>query len=84
MPKITKKTAATLAPRTGRADRRRLPEWNLNDLYRGLDDPAIKHDLDRLDAECAAFETAYKGKLAELAATAEGGSALAEAVRRLE
>jgi oligoendopeptidase F len=84
MPKITKKTAAKLAPQSGRADRRRLPEWNLNDLYRGLDDPAIKHDLDRLDAECAAFETAYKGKLAELAATAEGGSALAEAVRRLE
>jgi oligoendopeptidase F len=84
MPKITKKTAAKLAPQPGRADRRRLPEWNLNDLYRGLDDPAIKHDLDRLDAECAAFESAYKGKLAELAATAEGGSGLAEAVRRLE
>ena len=84
MPKITKKTAAKLAPLPGRAGRRQLPEWNLNDLYRDLDDPAIKRDLDHADAECAAFETAYKGKLAELAATPEGGSALADAVRRLE
>jgi oligoendopeptidase F len=84
MPSITKKTAVRLTPLPGRADRRRLPEWNLDDLYRGLDDPAIKRDLDHADAECAAFESAYKGKLAELAATAEGGSALAEAMRRLE
>jgi oligoendopeptidase F len=84
MPKITKKTAVRLALLPGRADRRRLPEWNLDDLYRGLDDPAIKRDLDHADAECAAFESAYKGKLAGLAATAEGGSALAEAMRRLE
>ena len=84
MPKITKKTAAKLAPHPGRASRRQLPEWNLNDLYRGLDDPAIKRDLDHIDAECAAFETAYKGKLAELAAMPDGGSALAQVVRRVE
>jgi oligoendopeptidase F len=84
MPKITKKTAARLASQSGRPNRRQLPEWNLNDLYRGLDDPAIKRDLDHIDAECAAFATAYKGKLAELAALPQGGSALAQAVRRLE
>ncbi|MGB8628426.1 MAG: M3 family oligoendopeptidase [Xanthobacteraceae bacterium] len=83
MPKITKKFAAKLAPHPGRANRQ-LPEWNLNDLYRGLDDPAIKRDLDHIDAECAAFETAYKGKLAELAAAPEGGSVLAQVVQRLE
>ena len=59
-----------------------LPEWNLGDLYSSLDDPAIKRDLDRVDAECADFETAFKGKLAALAAG--GGAALAEAVRRYE
>jgi oligoendopeptidase F len=59
-----------------------LPEWNLADLYGGLDDPAIKSDLDRADAESVAFEEAYKGKLAELAEG--GGAALAEAVRRYE
>ena len=61
-----------------------LPEWNLNDLYSGLDDPAIKRDLDRTDAECVAFENAYKSKLAELARSPEAGSALAEAVRHYE
>jgi oligoendopeptidase F len=61
-----------------------LPEWNLADLYGGLDDPAIKRDLDRVDAECIAFEQAFKGKLAELAQSPQAGSALAEAVRQYE
>jgi oligoendopeptidase F len=61
-----------------------LPEWNLADLYAGLDDPAIKRDLDRIDAECLAFEEAFKGKLAELTQSPEAGSALAEAVERYE
>jgi len=61
-----------------------LPEWNLADLYSGLDDPAVKRDLDRIDSECLAFEEAYKGKLAELAQSPEAGSALAEAVQRYE
>jgi oligoendopeptidase F len=61
-----------------------LPEWNLADLYSGLDDPAIKRDLDRADADCVAFENDYKGKLADLAGSAQAGAALAEAVRRYE
>ncbi|MDR3421705.1 MAG: M3 family oligoendopeptidase [Xanthobacteraceae bacterium] len=61
-----------------------LPEWNLADLYAGLDDPAIKRDLDRADAECVAFESAYKGKLDDLARSAQASVALAEAVRRYE
>jgi oligoendopeptidase F len=61
-----------------------LPQWNLADLYRGIDDPAIKRDLDRSDADCVAFENDYKGKLAEFAANANGGRDLAEAVKRYE
>jgi oligoendopeptidase F len=61
-----------------------LPEWNLSDLYSGLDDPAIKRDLDRADADCAAFEVAYKGKLAEMAASPQAGTALAAAVKSYE
>jgi oligoendopeptidase F len=61
-----------------------LPEWNLNDLYSGLDDPAIKRDLDRADAESLAFENDFKGRLDALARSPEAGSALAEAVRRYE
>ena len=61
-----------------------LPEWNLGDLYSGLGDPAVKRDLDRADAECVAFEQAFKGKLADLARSATAGAALADAVRRYE
>jgi len=61
-----------------------LPEWNLDDLYSGLDDPLIKRDLDRADAECVAFEEAYKGKLAAIAHAPKAGETLAEAVRRYE
>jgi oligoendopeptidase F len=78
------KFAVTRPVRSGSAGRSHLPEWNLDDLYRGLDDPAIKRDLDRIDAECAAFEEAYKSKLAGFAAAVDGGATLAAAVRRYE
>src|SRR5262249_34081285 len=58
--------------------------WNLADLYAGIDDPQVKRDLDRADAESIAFEQAYKGKLAALAESGEAGAALAAAVKRYE
>jgi oligoendopeptidase F len=61
-----------------------LPEWNLADLYLGLEDPQVKRDLDRADAESLAFEQDYKGKLATLAGEPQAGSALAAAVKRYE
>src|SRR5438046_9810401 len=54
-------------PKTGK-----LPEWNLADLYSGIDAPEITRDLTRLDGECAAFETDYKGKLAKRSAEEDG------------
>jgi oligoendopeptidase F len=62
----------------------KLPEWNLADLYAGLDAPEIADDLQRLDAECVAFETDHKAKLAERAGQVDGGKWLAEAVKRYE
>ena len=62
----------------------KLPEWNLADLYSGIDAPEITRDLTMMDAECVAFETDYKDKLAEKTAAAGGGEWLAEAVRRYE
>lgn len=61
-----------------------LPEWNLNDLYPGLDSPQIKRDLERADSDCVAFEQEFKGHLASLAAGDGAGHALAEAVKRYE
>ncbi|MBI4275546.1 MAG: M3 family oligoendopeptidase [Rhizobiales bacterium] len=57
-----------------------LPEWNLVDLYPSMDAPEIKRDLNRAEADSAAFEADFKGKLAQLA-TAGG---LAAAVKRYE
>jgi oligoendopeptidase F len=62
----------------------KLPEWNLADLYSGIDAPEVASDLQRMDAECVAFETDYKGKLAEHTATDDGGKWLGQAVKRYE
>ncbi|MGJ4993685.1 M3 family oligoendopeptidase [Bradyrhizobium sp. HKCCYLS3077] len=71
----------TVAAKTGIGA---LPEWNLGDLYMGIDAPEIAHDLAKMDAECVAFETDYKGKIAEHVAREDGGEWLAEAVWRYE
>ena len=62
----------------------KLPEWNLTDLYPAIDAPEVARDLDKLDADCVAFESAYKGKIAEQVATSNGGEWLAEAIRSYE
>lgn len=56
-----------------------LPEWDLSDLYRGPDDPAIAATLAQARAAATAFADAYKGRLAGLT-----GPALAESVARYE
>src|SRR5215471_5877078 len=77
--KPTSKNATKTTVKAGK-----LPEWNLADLYAGIDAPEVAHDLAKMDAECVAFETDYKGKLAEHTAREDGGKWLAEAVRRYE
>ena len=78
------KKAATNKGAAAKAKTGRLPEWNLADLYSGIDAPEVARDLSRMDADCVAFETDYKGKLAEFTAREDGGRWLAEAVRRYE
>ncbi|MEJ0092320.1 MAG: M3 family oligoendopeptidase [Methylocella sp.] len=60
-----------------------LPEWNLGDLYASMDSPAFASDLAKADADCKAFNAAYKGELEALARD-ETGAALTEAIRRYE
>src|SRR3954464_3840934 len=69
--------------KTAKPNAGNLPEWNLADLYSGIDAPEVARDLARLDVECVGFETDYKGKLAEQTAK-EGGEWLAQAIRRYE
>src|SRR5258708_28811498 len=73
----TRKSAAKIRPA-------KLPEWNLADLYSGIDAPEVTRDLEKMDAKCVAFETDYKGKLAEETAKEAGGKWLAEAIKRYE
>src|ERR1700724_1585810 len=83
--KTANKTVKTSAPKSAAKSRPvKLPEWNLADLYSGIDAPEIARDLEKMDADCVAFETDYKGKLAEHAAGEDGGRWLAGVVRRYE
>ena len=83
---IAKKSAANGSAQRSAAKSKtgRLPEWNLADLYSGIDAPEVARDLQKMDADCVAFETDYKSKLAEHTAREDGGKWLAEAVRRYE
>jgi oligoendopeptidase F len=42
-----------------------LPAWDLSDLYPGIDSPELEADFARAEAAATAFETAYRGKLAQ-------------------
>jgi oligoendopeptidase F len=59
-----------------------MPEWRLDDLYAGPDDPAIRADLDRARAEASAFAAAHEGKLAAL--DGEGLAAAIAAYERID
>jgi oligoendopeptidase F len=79
MAKSASQKSAATSPKLGE-----LPEWNLNDLYPGLDSPELKRDLEQADTDCAAFEQAFKGKLQGMATGEGAGRALAEVVKRYE
>jgi oligoendopeptidase F len=87
---MTSRSSALRKPNSGKPAAKpkiktgKLPEWNLGDLYAGIDAPEIARDLAKMDSECVAFETDYKGKLAERAAGEGGGEWLAQAVKRYE
>jgi oligoendopeptidase F len=75
----TANTAVSNAHPTSSADR---VAWDLSDLYAGVDDPAIGHDLDAALRRAQAFESTYRGKI-----DLPGGppaDALLAAVRELE
>ncbi|MCJ2053052.1 M3 family oligoendopeptidase [Methylobacterium sp. J-070] len=66
------------------ADLGLLPEWDLSDLYSGLDAPEFAADMTRAEEECRRFSEAYAGRIAEIAAGPEASGRLAEAVRAYE
>jgi oligoendopeptidase F len=73
--------AATAEPAADLGD---LPQWDLSDLYSGPESAELTRDLARIDAECRAFDAAYRGQIATLLAGAQPAAALLAAVRRYE
>jgi oligoendopeptidase F len=82
IPVPARQTAAALAARTGELGA--LPEWDLSHLYPGIESEAFRRDLASAEAECRAIAEAYRGRLADIAASPDASERLAEAVRRYE
>jgi len=68
----------TESPTSGR-DLGSLPDWNLDDLYTGIDAPELAADFERMATACTAFGERYEGKLAGL-----DGDGLATAIAAYE
>lgn len=73
-----------LDPRATPSTADALPEWNLNDLYEATDSPALKADLAKVASDVAQFAKDYRGRLGELAHSADASAILGEAVGRYE
>jgi len=56
-----------------------LPNWNLNDLYEGQDDPGLEEDLAWASASSTDFAKDVQGRLADLS-----GAELGDAIARYE
>src|SRR3569623_118907 len=82
----TKKSAKPTKSAANKAAKKTtmLPVWNLAELYSSIAAPEIARDLDKLDADCVAFEAEYKGKIADTLGKPDGGAWLAEAVKSYE
>ncbi len=61
-----------------------LPHWRLDDLYPGMGSPEFAADLTKASREAKAFAASYRGTLDGLAAGAEAGARLFEAVKTYE
>ena len=61
-----------------------LPEWDLADLYSGLDAPDFRRDLAKAEADCRSFSETYAGKIAQLASGPDASDRLAAAVAAYE
>jgi oligoendopeptidase F len=61
-----------------------LPEWDLKDLYPGMDSLQFRDDFARAEEACKTFAADYRGKLAEIAAGPGAATRLHEAVKRYE
>ena len=74
---------AAAASGQGAAELGDLPEWNLADLYPGMEAPELKRDIAKAAADATAFENRWKGTLAAEAGRGGAGK-LGEALAAYE
>ncbi len=60
-----------------------LPSWRLEDLYPSASSEEFRSDMKKAEADSVAFETRWKGKLAD-AATKSGNDGIGAAVKEFE
>ena len=58
--------SAAATPSAAAANLGAMPEWNLADLYAGIDAPEVKADLAKAAAEAKRIQERYQGKLTAL------------------
>ncbi len=61
-----------------------LPEWNLGDLYPGMDSAAFAGDMEKAAKACAAFQEKWRGKLEEIARGENAAQALHDVIAEYE
>ncbi len=69
---------------SGGIDLGEMPDWDLSDLYSGLDSEELKNDLERLQRDAEQFHNRYQGKLEQIVDQGTGGERLGNAVREYE
>ena len=74
---ITSVHAAAVPSSTIEGDLGAMPEWNLADLYPGIESAEVKADLAKASAQAKSIQARYQGKLIGMGAD---GKALAEAI----
>ena len=72
------------SPASDKAALGALPEWNLADLYPGMDSAEYASDLARAATDCAAFAEKWRGKLTQAAEAADASAQLFQAVQDYE
>ena len=65
---MSKAAASQKKTTNGKNATKALPVWDLSDLYRSIQDPALSRDLKLLAQQCPAFAKKYAGKVKNLRA----------------
>ena len=81
---MSRAVPATAAAGAGAPRDETLPEWNLADLYAGMDAPEFAADLEKSMAECRSFAADYRGKLESIVRAPDAGARLFAALKRYE